>query len=126
MANQETPFIPAGASFLVYYEKVEKRGDFYLPESMQEQKGIVQVLAVGPKCEFVEPGDWVQLKQGGEMLEVNGKTYSIIQEYQIYGKYTTKPEEDGGITAPEGSGVNIKTDKTEAKAKAFEDKIMKK
>ena len=60
-------------------------GRIVVPEGAREKKAVGEVLAVGPKCTDVGPGDMVLFpKYGGDDVEVDGEKLLVIPEAQLY------------------------------------------
>jgi co-chaperonin GroES (HSP10) len=53
-----------------------------------KNSNILEVLATGPACTFVQPGDTVMVDPRTEAVksEIEGKPYLIVGEFQILGK----------------------------------------
>ena len=54
-----------------------------------KRSNVLEALAVGPSCHFVEKGDIVMVDPRSEAArtEIDGETYLIISEHQILGKW---------------------------------------
>jgi len=54
-----------------------------------KRSNVLEALAVGPHCNFVEQGDTVMVDPRSEAArtEIDGKLYLIISEHQILGKW---------------------------------------
>lgn len=94
-------FLPKPQHFLVEAESSTKTASgIIIPDSAKDMVAQVlfsrpqKVLCVGPKCEFVEAGDWVLLEPSPvDLTEVDDNGYFIIAEYRVRGKvlnYTPK------------------------------------
>ena len=55
----------------------------------EKRSNVLEALAVGPHCNFVEKGDTVMVDPRSEAArtEIDNKTYLIISEHQILGKW---------------------------------------
>jgi co-chaperonin GroES (HSP10) len=111
-------------------ENDEKASGIIIPEAIREQRqaelnalenGITQVMAVGPDCKLVKPGDWVLLNSPGRLINVEGTAYGLVKEHQIDGVFAKEPstKKIDEIGAPPGT---LKTTKTEKKALDFGNK----
>lgn len=54
-----------------------------------KRSNVLEALAVGPNCHFVEKGDIVMVDPRSEAArtEIDGSLYLIISEHQILGKW---------------------------------------
>lgn len=54
-----------------------------------KRSNVLEALAVGPHCNFVEKGDIVMVDPRSEAArtEIDGELYLVISEHQILGKW---------------------------------------
>jgi co-chaperonin GroES (HSP10) len=87
-------FKPSG-SWLILPDPVitETESGIILDEAtaLQNSKrsNVLEVLAAGPNCHFVEKGDTVMVDPRSEAprVEIDEKSYLIVSEHQILGKW---------------------------------------
>ena len=69
--------------------KEETESGIILPESAQDKikENILEVLAVGPECKWVKPGDTIMVDPSGKghIVTIDEKSYVIISEFMILG-----------------------------------------
>jgi co-chaperonin GroES (HSP10) len=53
------------------------------------RSNILEVVAAGPKCESIKKGDTVMVHPTTEglVIEVDGESYVMVNEFQICGKF---------------------------------------
>jgi len=57
--------------------------------SNAKRSNILEVVAVGPQCSFISPGEKVMIDPRTEAIrtEIDKKNYLIVGEHQILGKW---------------------------------------
>lgn len=66
-------------------------GGIYIPEVAKENQKTATVLAIGPKCEFYQPGDHVlHTKYAGTEVELDRVTYLTVREDELIGRIPAK------------------------------------
>src|SRR3990167_11277597 len=112
--KEEIKFTPVGAGILVEWKQSESKLSLP-PEVLKDiemaENGIVKVVEVGPEVKQIKPNDYVLLNAAGRLINLNGKMYGLIKQFQIDGVYSSKPEFTK-IEAP-STLHTIKTDKVE-------------
>lgn len=80
-------YTPLRNELVIILEKEEKAG-LIIPEHLKEMKAYVEVAAVGPDVNNIEPGDFVVLrpKISAPTFNIGGIEYAQIDQYKIMGK----------------------------------------
>jgi hypothetical protein len=90
-------YVPAGKQIICAIKQYNKIGLVITPDAQMEK--IVEVLKVGPLCEIVQAGDFVNLDDRGylqmSMEDASGVEVPVIlaSEFNIIGYYTPEPDE---------------------------------
>ena len=87
-------FKPSGSWIVLPNPEVtETESGIILGEELSREKSkrsnVLEVLAAGPHCNFVEVGDTVMVDPRSEaaIVEIDEKLYLTISEHQILGKW---------------------------------------
>jgi chaperonin GroES len=66
--------------------KTESIAGVIIPEAAQEKPAMGEVLAVGPKAKYLEPGVRVLFaKYSGAEIDLNGELLLVVQEAEVLG-----------------------------------------
>ena len=71
-------------------EKTEKSGILLAGGAERSlRSNVLEVVAAGPKCESIKKGDTVMVHPTTEglVIEVDGESYVMVNEFQICGKF---------------------------------------
>ena len=86
-AGPTIPVQPLFSNVLTMREEEEKyTGSLFIPETAKEKPMGAKVIAVGPECKSVSPGDFALVgRYAGAEVEFRGVRYTILREQEILG-----------------------------------------
>lgn len=85
--SSKVPVEPLFSNILTMREEDEKySGSLIIPETAKEKPMGARVVAIGPDCKIVKPGQFVLIgRYAGAEVHFRNESYTVVREAEVLG-----------------------------------------